>query len=30
VSRGTHARFVVEVAKTIERIKAKAARRIPK
>ena len=27
VSRGTHVRFVVEVAKTIERLKAKAARR---
>jgi len=30
VSRGTHGRFVVDVAKTIERIKAKAARRAPK
>ena len=30
VSRGTHGRFVVDVAKTIERIKAKAARRTPK
>jgi predicted thioesterase len=29
VSRGTHARFVVEVAKTIARLKAKAARRTP-
>jgi predicted thioesterase len=27
VSRGTHSRFVVEIAKTIERLKAKAARR---
>jgi fluoroacetyl-CoA thioesterase len=27
ISVGTHARFVVEVAKTIERLKAKAARR---
>jgi predicted thioesterase len=27
VSRGTHSRFVVETAKTIERLKAKAARR---
>jgi len=27
VSRGTHGRFVVDVAKTIERLKAKAARR---
>ena len=27
ISKGTHGRFVVEVAKTIERIKAKAARR---
>jgi predicted thioesterase len=27
VSRGTHSRFVVDVAKTIERLKAKAARR---
>jgi predicted thioesterase len=27
VSRGTHSRFVVEIARTIERIKAKAARR---
>ena len=30
VSRGTHGRFVVDVARTIERIKAKAARRAPK
>ena len=29
VSRGTHTRFVVEVAKTIERLRAKAARRKP-
>jgi predicted thioesterase len=29
VSRGTHTRFVVDVAKTIERLKAKAARRPP-
>jgi predicted thioesterase len=29
VSRGTHVRFVVDVAKTIERLKAKAARREP-
>ena len=27
ISRGTHVRFVVEVAKTIERLKAKAAKR---
>jgi fluoroacetyl-CoA thioesterase len=27
ISAGTHARFVVDVAKTIERVKAKAARR---
>ena len=27
ISVGTHARFVVEIAKTIERLKAKAARR---
>jgi fluoroacetyl-CoA thioesterase len=27
ISTGTHARFVVDVAKTIERVKAKAARR---
>ena len=27
ISAGTHARFVVDVAKTIERLKAKAARR---
>ena len=27
ISRGTHVRFVVEVAKTIERVKAKAAKR---
>lgn len=27
ISAGTHTRFVVEVAKTIERLKAKAARR---
>ena len=27
ISVGTHARFVVDVAKTIERLKAKAARR---
>jgi fluoroacetyl-CoA thioesterase len=27
VSRGTHTRFVVDVAKTIERLKAKAAKR---
>ena len=27
ISTGTHARFVVDVAKTIERLKAKAARR---
>jgi predicted thioesterase len=27
VSRGTHSRFVVDIAKTIERLKAKAARR---
>jgi fluoroacetyl-CoA thioesterase len=27
VSRGTHGRFVVDVARTIERLKAKAARR---
>ena len=27
ISTGTHARFVVSVAKTIERLKAKAARR---
>jgi fluoroacetyl-CoA thioesterase len=27
ISKGTHGRFVVDVAKTIERIKAKAARR---
>jgi fluoroacetyl-CoA thioesterase len=29
VSRGTHVRFVVDVAKTVERLKAKAARREP-
>lgn len=29
VSRGTHTRFVVDVAKTIERLQAKAARRPP-
>ena len=28
ISTGTHTRFVVEVAKTIERLKAKAARRM--
>jgi fluoroacetyl-CoA thioesterase len=27
ISRGTHTRFVVEIAKTIERLKAKAAKR---
>lgn len=27
ISRGTHVRFVVEVAKTLERLKAKAAKR---
>jgi len=27
ISAGTHARFVVDTAKTIERLKAKAARR---
>ena len=27
ISRGTHVRFVVDVAKTIERLKAKAAKR---
>jgi predicted thioesterase len=30
VSRGTHTRFVVDVAKTIARLKAKAAKRVPK
>jgi fluoroacetyl-CoA thioesterase len=30
VSRGTHSRFVVDIAKTIERLKAKAARRTAK
>jgi fluoroacetyl-CoA thioesterase len=29
VSRGTHTRFVVDVGKTVERLKAKAARRPP-
>jgi fluoroacetyl-CoA thioesterase len=29
VSRGTHTRFVVDVGKTIERLKTKAARRPP-
>src|SRR5258708_31713607 len=29
-SRGTHTRFVVEVAKTIHRLQAKAAKRAPK
>jgi predicted thioesterase len=28
VSRGTHTRFVVDVAKTIARLKAKAAERV--
>jgi fluoroacetyl-CoA thioesterase len=28
ISRGTHARFVVDVAKTIQRLKAKAAKRV--
>jgi predicted thioesterase len=27
ISAGTHTRFVVDVAKTVERLKAKAARR---
>jgi predicted thioesterase len=27
ISAGTHARFVVDIAKTVERVKAKAARR---
>jgi fluoroacetyl-CoA thioesterase len=30
VSRGTHSRFVVDIAKTIERLKAKAAQRTAK
>jgi fluoroacetyl-CoA thioesterase len=30
VGRGTHTRFVVDVAKTIQRLKAKAAKRIAK
>ena len=29
ISSGTHIRFVVEVAKTLERLKAKAAKRAP-
>ena len=28
IGRGTHARFVVDVAKTIQRLKAKAAKRV--
>ena len=27
ISAGTHARFVVDIAKTVERLKAKAAKR---
>jgi fluoroacetyl-CoA thioesterase len=30
VGRGTHTRFVVDVAKTIQRLKAKAAKRVAK
>ena len=30
VGRGTHTRFVVDVAKTIQRLKAKAAKRVTK
>jgi len=30
IGRGTHTRFVVDVAKTIARLKAKAAKRVTK